>query len=125
MDTLTIKNFRCAGKHGCFAAERNEETLFEVSAVLHANLQSSCKTDKLDETIDYPAVMGIIEGVIKGESVKLIERLADKIAERLFIRFSNLLEVDVRVTKRVKDLPYDFDGVCVEISRKRGEYLNE
>ena len=119
MDTLTVKNFRCAGKHGCFAAERDEKTLFEVSANLRADLASSCKTDKLDETIDYPAVMGIIEGVIKGESVKLMERLADKIAERLFVRFANLLEVDVRVAKHARDLPYDFDCVSVKISRKR------
>lgn len=123
MDEIKIDRIRLKGKHGCFAAERNEYRDFEVSLRLFLSLDTAAKSDELDDTVDYPAAVAIAEGVLAGESVRLVEKLADMIAERLFVRFKNLLEAEVEVAKLGVDIGYDFGGISVKIRRKRGDYI--
>lgn len=123
MDEIKIDRIRLKGKHGCFAAERDEFRDFEVSLQLFLPLDTAAKSDGLDDTVDYPAAIAIAEGVLAGESVRLVEKLADMIAERLFTRFANLLEAEVEVAKLGVDIGYDFGGISVKIRRKRGDYI--
>ena len=113
------------GKHGCFAAERDELRDFEVSMRLRLPFDRAAKTDELSDTVDYPSAMAIAEGVLGGESVRLIEKLADMIAERLFIRFPNLKEADVEVAKLGVDVGFEFGKISARISRKRTDYIKE
>lgn len=123
MDKIKIDRIRLKGKHGCFAAERDEFRDFEVSLRLFLPLDTAAKSDGLDDTVDYPAAIAIAEGVLAGESVRLVEKLADMIAERLFTRFAKLLEAEVEVAKLGVDIGYDFGGISVKIRRKRGDYI--
>ncbi len=123
MDEIKIDRIRLKGKHGCFAAERDEFRDFEVSLRLFLPLDTAAKSDGLDDTVDYPSAIAIAEGVLAGESVRLVEKLADMIAERLFTRFANLLEAEVEVAKLGVDIGYDFGGISVKIRRKRGDYI--
>lgn len=123
MDEIIIDRLRLSGKHGCFAAERDELRGFEVSLRLFLPLSRAGKTDDLEATIDYPAAMSIVEGVIGGESVRLIEKLADMIAERLFVRFEQLAQVEVEVAKLGVDVGFDFQKISVKILRKREDYI--
>ena len=100
MDEIIIEKIKLSGKHGCFAAERDESRDFEVSMRLFLNLGPAAKTDDLSMTIDYPAAMAIAEGVLSGESVRLIEKLADTIAERLFTRFE---KISVKIRRKRED----------------------
>ncbi len=123
MDEIIIKGLKLKGKHGCFAEERNEFRDFEVSMKLSLDLNTAAKTDKLEDTIDYPAAMGIAEGVLMGESVRLIEKLADTIAQRLFERFALLQVAEIEVVKLGVDVGYCFDKISVKIQRKRDFYI--
>ncbi len=123
MDEIIIEKLRLKGKHGCFAKERDEYRAFEVSMRLFLSLNKAAKTDELEDTIDYPAAMAIAEGVLMGESVRLIEKLADMIAERLFVRFANLCEVEVEVAKIGVEVGYEFGKISTRIFRKRGQYI--
>ncbi len=123
MDEIIINKLKVRGKHGCFAKEREEEHDFEVNLRLFLPLNQSAKTDELGDTIDYPQVMGIVEGVFAGESVRLIEKLADMSAERLFTRFALLRELEIEVVKLGVDVGYDFGSVSVKIHRKREDYI--
>ena len=123
MDEIIIKNIKLKGKHGCFAEERNEYRDFEVSLRLLLPVDRAAKTDELEDTIDYPSAMAIAEGVLMGESVRLIEKLADMIAERLFVRFQNLSAVEVEVAKLGVDVGYDFERISTRIFRERAYYI--
>ena len=125
MDEIIIEKLKLRGKHGCFAAERDELRDFEVSMRLRLPFDRAAKTDELSDTVDYPSAMAIAEGVLGGESVRLIEKLADMIAERLFIRFPNLKEADVEVAKLGVDVGFDFKKISARISRKRTDYIKE
>ena len=121
MDEIIIENLKLSGRHGCFAFERDRPGDFEVSMRLFLPLGAAAKTDELSDTVDYPAA--IAEGVLKGESVRLIEKLADTIAERLFVRFERLAEAEVEVAKLGVDVGYDFKKISARIRRKRGDYI--
>ncbi len=125
MDEIIIEKLKLRGKHGCFAAERDELRDFEVSMRLRLPFDRAAKTDELSDTVDYPSAMAIAEGVLGGESVRLIEKLADMIAERLFIRFPNLKEADVEVAKLGVDVGFEFGKISARISRKRTDYIKE
>ncbi len=122
MDEIIIKNIKLKGKHGCFAFERDEFRDFEVSLKLFLPFDRAVKTDKLEDTVDYPSAMAICEGVLMGESVRLIEKLADMIAERLFERFAILRGVEVEVAKLGVDVGYEFERISARISRSREDY---
>lgn len=123
MDEIIIENLKLSGRHGCFAFERDRPGDFEVSMHLFLPLDAAAKTDELSDTVDYPSAMAIAEGVLKGESVRLIEKLADMIAERLFVRFERLVEAEVEVAKLGVDVGYDFKKISARIRRKRGDYI--
>ena len=123
MDEIIIKGLKVRGKHGCFAAERDELREFEVSMKLRLPFDIAAKTDSLSDTVDYPAAMAVAEGVISGESVRLIEKLADMIAYRLFVRFENLLEAEIEVKKLGVDVGYDFESVSARLVRRREFYF--
>ena len=123
MDEIVIEGLKLVGRHGCEAFERNSEGKFEVSLKLRLPLERAAATDELCDTIDYPAAMAVAEGVFAGESVRLVERLADKIAERLFVRFGNLCSVEVEVAKIGVNVGYEYSKVAARISRDRGFYI--
>lgn len=123
MDEIIIERIKLKGKHGCEAIERDTLGDFEVSLRLGLSLNRAAKTDELSDTIDYPSAIAIAEGVLSGETVRLVETLADRIAERLFVRFENLCTVEVEVAKIGVQVGYDFSKVSVKIFREREFYL--
>ena len=125
MDEIIIEKIKLRGKHGCFAAERDELRDFEVSMRLRLPFERVAKTDDLSDTVDYPSAMAVAEGVLAGESVRLIEKLADMIAERLFIRFPILREADVEVAKLGVDVGFKFEKISARVFRRRSDYIKE
>lgn len=123
MDEIILNGIRLKGKHGCFAKELEQSRDFAVSMKLFLSLSRASKTDALEDTIDYPCAIAIAEGVVAGESVRLIEKLADKIAERMFARFGLLREIEVKVQKFTPELAWELSEISVIIKRKREEYL--
>lgn len=120
MDKLILKNIKLKGKHGCFAHELKYPCEFLVSMKIHFDSRKSAKTDALEDTIDYPAAIEAAEGVIAGESVRLIEKLADKIAAEIFFKFSIAKKIEVKVVKR--NLENVLDEISIKIKRKREDY---
>ena len=123
MDEIIIEGLKLKGKHGCFAQERNEFRDFAVSLRLFGDFSRAAKTDELEDTFDYPQAMAIAEGVISGESVRLIEKLADMIAERMFVRLENLKGIEVEVEKIGVDVGFDFKKISAKIFRSRDFYI--
>ncbi len=123
MDELVLKDIRLKGRHGCFAREREEYCEFLVSVRMRLDLSKAARTDSLEDTIDYPAAVSIAEGVISGESVRLIEKLADTVASRMFARFGALREIDVKVAKCNNDYSSFVGEISVSISRRREDYF--
>lgn len=105
------------GRHGVRPAERENAQEFKVDIELEADLSEAGRTDQLMDTIDYSPVHAIAKQTIEGESVKLLETLAARIAGRV-LELPRIRAVSVRVAKRpVGMMP--IEAAAVHIKRTR------
>ncbi|MEX0686310.1 MAG: dihydroneopterin aldolase [Balneolales bacterium] len=115
MDTITLKNLYFLAKHGYHDFERVKGNEFEVDVIFSLSLIQPGESDDLSQTIDYSEVYDIVQGIMIGESVKLIEALVDKIGNRLIKAYPTAIRIKVNVRK----LNPPLSGPCAysEISR--------
>ena len=97
MDKLTLKGMSFHANHGLFPEEKVHGNSFEVDLAFHLNLQGAGNSDDLKETIDYGKAHKIVQKIMNGPSVDLIETLAFSIGKKLFEEFTpDQLVVSVR-----------------------------
>lgn len=84
---------------------------------VEADLSRAGRSDRLEDTIDYTQLRVIAKETIEGESVKLLETLASRIADRT-LALPKVEAVTVRVAKRPPSMA-PIDGAAVHISRTR------
>ncbi len=121
MDKITISSLECYGYHGVFAEENRLGQRYMVDLEMRLDLSKAGGADDLEATIDYATVVQKIKAIVEGESVKLIERLAEQIAARLLVDYPLLDAVQVRVSKPTPPVAAHFSGVAVQIERERRE----
>ncbi len=61
--------------------ERHEKQSVNVHITLFADLRTAGRTDRMEDTIDYVEVKRQVMALIEGSSFRLIERLAQRIAD--------------------------------------------
>jgi dihydroneopterin aldolase len=117
VDRIVLQGMAFSGRHGVGAAEREHAQRFKVDVELDVDLSEAGRTDRLEDTIDYRQVRAIAKEAIEGESVKLIETLAARIAERA-LAFPKVRAVTVRIAKRPASMS-PIEAAAVHISRTR------
>ena len=119
-DRIVLTNMIFKGRHGVSEGERAEAQPFEVDVELALDLRPAGVADELTLTVDYRDIFEICRSVIEGPSRRLIEALAETIAERVLERSASwgATEVVVRVRKPQVPLPGELDGASVEITRR-------
>lgn len=106
------------GRHGVRPAEREQAQEFRVDVEVDCDLSEPGLTDRLEDTVDYTRVRAIAKEVVEGESVKLLETLAGRIADRV-LDLPRVGAVSVRIAKRPASMQ-PIDAAAVHISRTRG-----
>ena len=81
LDKLRIRDLRVRCRLGVTAAERRLAQEIIMTVTLHADLSRSCRTDALRDTVDYSAIKKAILARCESGSFKLIERVAQCVAE--------------------------------------------
>jgi len=117
-DTLLVEDIRFYGHHGVTPAQQEVGAWFSVDVELALDLTPAALSDDLEATIDYGLVARRVVAVGTEERVRLVERLAGRLAEAL------LREFPVReVTVRVRKLTAPIDGIAavpgVQMKRTR------
>lgn len=120
-DRISLRGMRFLGRHGVELEERLEPQPIEVDVEMHLDLAAPSTSDELTDTIDYSAVFELVGGIVEGESFRLLEALAGKIADALVSAHGSddprLETVEVRVRKPQAPLPGPFESVEVSIRR--------
>jgi dihydroneopterin aldolase len=117
MDTIELVGMSFNGRHGVRPAERENAQEFKVDVKLEVDLAKAGRTDSLEDTIDYRQVRAIAKQTIEGESVKLLETLATRIAEGI-LELPRIEAVTVRVAKRPASM-VPIEAAAVHIKRTR------
>ena len=67
--------------HGVYEEENKLGQKFVISATLYCDTRRAGQTDDLDASIDYGAVCHDIDGFLRDHTFKLVERMAESLAE--------------------------------------------
>ena len=117
MDEIRLSGLRVVGTHGVLAEERERAQPFEVDLVLTADLAAASVSDDLGDTVDYGAVAGVVERIVREERCALLERLAGRIAEVVLALDARIVGVEVTVTKLRPPVPVDLASAAVTLRR--------
>lgn len=121
MDKIILTGISVFGHHGCGAEEQEHGQIFKVDVTLNLDLSKSGKTDNISETVDYAQVLFIVENIVAGTPRKLIETVAEEIADTLLKRFSLIESLKIVLHKPDAPLPIKYADAAVEITRSRND----
>jgi len=110
---------RFYGFHGLLPEENKIGQRFNVDVELFLSLQKAGQSDDMNDSIHYGHVYELIKEVVEGDSVNLIETVAERIAAQLFASFSLLSACTVKVFKPDPPIQGHYESVAVEIYREK------
>ena len=117
-DRIELRGLRVAGICGVLPEERDRPQPLEVDLDIVADLATPGRSDDVDATIDYGCVCADVEHVIVTESPRLLERLAQLIADAVLVD-DRVTEVTVAVRKLRPPVPQQLATSGVRITRTR------
>jgi dihydroneopterin aldolase len=117
MDRILLEGMSFQGRHGVRPAEREVPQEFKVDIEVDCDLSEPGKSDRIEDTIDYRQIHMVAKEVIEGESQKLLETLAARIAGRV-LEIPRVSGVTVRIAKKPESMQ-PIDAAAVRINRTR------
>ncbi|GAA3411697.1 dihydroneopterin aldolase [Paenibacillus hodogayensis] len=119
MDKMHLARMQFYGNHGLFPEENKLGQRFYVDLTLSLDLSEAGRTDEIGTTVNYAELYERVKQIVEGRTFRLIEALAENIASDVLHQYTNVNDVTVRVIKPHPPFDIHFDGVTVEIVRKR------
>lgn len=118
MDEIKIKDLEVFAHHGVFPEENELGQKFLVSAVLYVDARDAGRYDRLSDSIHYGEVCQIIDKYMKEHTYKLIESVAEALAETLLLLYAQYLKkVKIEIKKPWAPIGLPLETVSVEIER--------
>lgn len=119
MDNIKINGIKTYAYHGALEAERTLGQFFITDVTMYIDLKNASVNDELEATVHYGEAYQLVEDIIKGEPVNLIEHLAEKVSQALFDQYGKIQEVEVTITKPSPPIDGHYDNVSITLNRKR------
>ncbi len=117
MDEIRISNLEVFCHHGVYAEENTLGQKFLVSAVLYTDTRLAGKTDHLENSIHYGDVCHMIKSIMEERNYKLLEAVAETVAERLLLQYDSLNAIRLEIKKPWAPIMLPIDTVSVVIER--------
>jgi dihydroneopterin aldolase len=89
---------------GCTKEERDWPQFLTIDLKAYLSLEKSAKSDELNDTIDYVALIDIAQTLSKNNSWKLIESFGYDLGKAYLENFPLVSKVEVTVNKKVSQL---------------------
>ena len=118
MDKIYLKNIKIYAYHGCMEEEKKIGSNYLVNLVVHADLNMSCKSDELKDTVDYVALLDIVKNQMKIRS-NLLENVADRVVNKIISQFPSVKKAVVKIAKLNPPINGDTDEVVIRREKKR------
>ena len=116
MDEIRIDNLEVYAYHGVYEEENKEGQKFYVNAVLYTDTRPAGLADDLELSTNYGEVCHFITEWMQCHTCKLIETVAEKLAQEILLKFNLLTGVRLEIRKPYAPigLPFESVSVCVE-----------
>jgi 7,8-dihydroneopterin aldolase/epimerase/oxygenase len=116
---VSLEGLEFHAYHGVYAHERSSGNKFEVDILVETDFDESAFRDELTGTLNYEDVYVVVKTEMERPS-KLLETVANAIAEKTLTKFEEAISVEVKISKFNPPI----GGVCkkasVVVSRNRG-----
>lgn len=119
MDKIYVNRMEFYGYHGVFPEENRLGQRFMVDLVVEADLKMAGESDDLTQSINYGELFHVCKEIVEGKPYKLVEAVAEKIAQTCLSKFPKAVSVNVKMIKPDPPIPGHYDSVAVEITRSR------
>lgn len=113
---LRIKGLRVSTSIGAGDDERAEPQIVVIDADVSLDMSRAGNSDVLGDTLDYGSLLGAIEILAAEGERKLLERLAEEIAELILDR-EGVTAAVVEITKANVPVPQTVAAVSVRVIR--------
>lgn len=117
-DHLRIRGLEVMTTIGVPDEEREQPQRVLVDAEISLDLRRAAASDDVADTVDYGRLVADIEDLAATGERKLLERLADEIAQ-LILGYDSVSEVAVEVAKGKVPVSQKVSGVSVRVIRAR------
>ncbi len=117
-DRIELRGLTALGICGVLPEEQDRPQPLEVDVEVEADLAPAGASDDLDDTVDYGAVCELVDRLITTERFRLLERLAERIAE-LILSDDRVVGVTVSVRKLRPPVAQVLATSGVRITRRR------
>ncbi|MBR5178163.1 MAG: 2-amino-4-hydroxy-6-hydroxymethyldihydropteridine diphosphokinase [Lachnospiraceae bacterium] len=117
MDVIHIRRLEIFANHGVIPEENTLGQKFIISADLFMDLKKAGKTDDVSKTVHYGQAAVLIKQISEKSVFKLIEKLAEEIADALLKKFP-VEKVKVTIEKPWAPVRLPLETVAVEIERQ-------
>ncbi len=116
--TIELRSLVVFGRHGYLEEERRLGQRFLVDLWVDVD-ETASASDRIEDTVDYRRLAGLVREVFAGQERLLLESLAGAVTDGILERFSAVERVRTRVRKPdvVLDPPVDYAAVIVERGR--------
>jgi dihydroneopterin aldolase len=98
MGQISIENMEFYAFHGHYHEEQIVGSKFLVNLNIEADLDRASDSDALKDTINYQAVYRVVKEEMEKKS-KLLESIAKRIIDSIYIHFEGIQKVTVKVSK--------------------------
>ena len=118
-DTVFIKQARFQCHLGVTPEERIERQDVLVDVEMSVDTSKAGRSDRIDDTVNYSEVWKRIHECVVPREFRLVEALAESVAQAVLSGFAQVEAVTVRITKPGALATRDAAGAGVELRRTR------
>ncbi len=111
---ITLTDLRFHAFHGVMPQERLTGNDYSVSLRIGYPVFDACVSDEVNDTLNYASVYDIVSQEMNVPS-QLLERVAYRIADRLFRKFNLITELDIKLNKLNPPFGADCYGAGIEL----------
>lgn len=117
-DFIKITNLKVFAHHGVFPEETRDGQDFYVNAKLFLDCRKAGKTDNLSDSLNYGEASHFITDFLQNHTYKLIESVAEQLAEAILLSMPVLKGVKIELCKPNAPIGLPFENVSVTIERQ-------
>jgi len=111
---IYLKNLRFHACHGVLPQERIIGNEYEVSLRVQYPMETAMLSDDVEDTLNYADVFKVVQQEMQVPS-NLLERVAYRIADRLFRKYRTIQAIDLKLTKLNPPMGAEGQGAGIEL----------
>ena len=115
---IIMKGIKLYAFHGVMEQERKIGANFIIDIKIKTDFRKAAISDSLEETISYADIFNDIKKEMEIPS-KLLENICQRICNRLFLSYSTIEYINIRLFKENPPMNSNSDTVGVEMNYER------